>query len=502
MLTLGVHLISHDGGFVVFQDGRLKYIFEAERYFKIKHFRSSEYRSYPFELGQDFIDCIINIDNDFDKVCLCPSNKSFPVHKKLNYKSIIYPHHHVSHASSSYYTSSFEDAIIFSIDGKGSDGCTNIFHAKNNTFKNILNITSVNESFGALYNRFAVKVLSVILNRNNITQLEAPGKFMGYCSFGSYDEKYEAFGKLLINNNGKINNKSCIKLIDLMIDSINNLDDISYTFQRIWINSILELIKKYKHISKNACFVGGCFLNAALNYEIVKTGWFENCHFTPNANDSGLSLGSALSHLKTHIKLPLYPGPKAFDANRLSEFCECYKNQPLDINIVTNMLLDQKIIGVFRGKSEVGPRALGNRSIICDPRSVKMKNHLNQKVKHREWFRPFGVMIKKESLSQFYDIDGDFPYMNIVGFNKTDQLKAVKHVDNSTRIQTVKKSDNEFIYDLLNMFEQATGVPALLNTSFNVNGQPIINWYEDAFNMLEQNKLDALVIEDTIYYRD
>ena len=487
MKILGIHQGVHDSGYCIIEDGKLKYLFEAERYFKIKHFYDDYDRFRYLKKFNHVYEHILSIDNDFDLVCVGPDYSDY--HRQdeqeifeflfrrsgLKYREIKFFKHHQCHAAASYYTSGFDNARTITLDGGGDDGTGFVLH-------NAEKIKPIVEKYGDRYSKFSKIILRLL--GISFEHLGQSGKFMSYASHGNYDERYKKLIELMF---GHYDHFRSVKMK-------SPLKDLSNTFNEIWLDDVFNYIKENQY--DDICFSGGCFLNILLNYRLVKSGLFKRLHFIPNTDDSGNILGAALNGLEQHIELPLYPGPKAFDSNRLNEFSQSFEMKELDLDYIVDLLLNQKVIGVFRGNMETGPRALGNRSIICDPRNKEMKDFLNQKVKHREWFRPFGLIITEEDLPRFYDIEGPFPYMNILGYNKTDLLGAVTHIDNTTRIQTVTREQNEFIYDLLKRFEQATGVPALLNTSFNVAGKPIVNWYEDAFDMLSGKRVDALIIED------
>jgi predicted NodU family carbamoyl transferase len=169
--------------------------------------------------------------------------------------------------------------------------------------------------------------------------------------------------------------------------------------------------------------------------------------------------------------------------------------------MLVNDLADGKIVGVARGRSEHGARALGNRSIICNPSIPEMKDILNAKVKHREWYRPFAPVVRLEDISKYFEWEGESRWMSFCPKVKDEwkyKLGAITHVDGTARVQTVTREENEWLYDLLTKFEEKTGVGVLLNTSFNVDGKPILSTCKDAFTILETTEMDCLIIED--YY--
>ena len=210
-----------------------------------------------------------------------------------------------------------------------------------------------------------------------------------------------------------------------------------------------------------------------------------------------------LLHMKPKQAVDLtYSGIPIIDKNTLMMICENqYNVKPTDTNTILNDLILGKIIGVVKGNSEHGPRALGNRSIICDPSHPEMKDILNAKVKNREWYRPFAPVCRLEDVSKYFNFSGESRWMSFcpeVRDEWKEKLTSITHVDGTARVQTVTKEQNEWLYDLLTEFEKLTGVGVLLNTSFNVNGKPILSTYKDALHVFKNTQMDRLILEN--YY--
>ena len=223
----------------------------------------------------------------------------------------------------------------------------------------------------------------------------------------------------------------------------------------------------------------------------------------PNPSDCGLSCGMLLSCLKPK-KAPavMYSGPPIFDISKLNELKEKYGNCKASPKTVANLLADGRIIAVMRGNSEHGPRALGNRSILADPRNKNMKDRINKEIKFREWFRPFAPVVLEGRVSDFFEFDKTSEYMSFnpkVVSNWREKLPAITHVDGSARIQTVREESNKFIHDILKAFERIAGVPILLNTSFNIKGKPISTTIEDAIMAVCDSGIDFLLIENYLF---
>ena len=316
--------------------------------------------------------------------------------------------------------------------------------------------------------------------------------------------------------------------------------DLAASIQQVIEKIVLKLVSSIQKETqiKNLCLAGGVALNCVANGKIVKDKIFENVWVQPASGDAGGSLGAAMAFwyqelsksrsinkTKDNMK-GSYLGPqfdeKAIEKslNKLGAKYTKYSSENL-VEKIANELKDEKIVGWFQGRMEFGPRALGCRSIIADPRSEKMQKNLNLKIKFRESFRPFAPSILREDLKDWFELDCDSPYMLLVAnVKKNIQIKetendkklfgidrlnlkrssipAVTHVDYSARIQTVHKETNPKYYNLLKSFKKLTNCPILVNTSFNIRGEPIVCTIEDAFKCFMGTELDILVCENFI----
>jgi len=286
------------------------------------------------------------------------------------------------------------------------------------------------------------------------------------------------------------------------------------------------MLKMVRHVHKktgmkNLCLGGGVPLNGVANHRILKEGPFDNIHIPPSPGDGGSAVGCAQYLYYIHQKQKriiepnpakqilenVYVGPsytneeiQAFlDSNKISyDFLERQKL----IEKTAKLISEGNVIGWFQGRMEWGPRALGNRSILADPRNVKMKNTLNEKIKHRESFRPFAPSILEEYVSEYFELNIPSPYMLLVTkVKKPDKIPAVTHVDGTGRLQTVSKEANSLYYDLINQFFKITGIPVVINTSMNIRGEPIVNTPEQAYNMILQTDMDYLIIGNFLVSR-
>ncbi len=291
------------------------------------------------------------------------------------------------------------------------------------------------------------------------------------------------------------------------------LPDNFYTDLAYWVQANLEkvMIDYAKHLynvtkSKNLCIAGGVGLNSVTNKKILDNTPFENIFIQPASGDSGLALGAALwaSHQinKNPVKWRManaylgrdYSEKEIIDAVS-SSGCKYEKLQDSQIT-AAKLLADEKIIGWFQGKSEYGPRALGNRSILCSPIPPEMKDKLNMQVKHRESFRPFAPICLEEHANEYFELDCPSPFMLLIAKVKRDNIPAVTHIDGTARVQTINAKQNPKIYSLIKEFQKLTGVPVVLNTSFNDSGEPIVETPEDAVRTFKSTNLDALIIGD------
>lgn len=295
-------------------------------------------------------------------------------------------------------------------------------------------------------------------------------------------------------------------------------DDL-YTELAHWAQFYLEkvMIDYAAHLhnvtkSKNLCLAGGVGLNSVANKKILDKTPFENIFIQPASGDSGLALGAALwaNHQikKNPIKWRManaylgrnYSKKEVFDALSVSG-CKYEKVQNPQA-VAAKLLANEKIIGWFQGKSEYGPRALGNRSILCSPIPPEMKDKLNMQVKHRESFRPFAPACLEEAANEYFELECPSPFMLLIARVKKDDVPAITHVDGTARVQTVNSNQNPKFYSLIKEFQKLTGVPVVLNTSFNDSGQPIVETPEDAIKTFKSTNLDALILDDYLLLPD
>ena len=450
--------------------------------------------------------------------------------------SIIFPEHHMSHAAHAFYTSPFEESAILTVDGVGEWTTASFGYAKDN------NITLTHDirwphSLGMFYSAFTY-FLGFKVN-------EGEYKLMGLASYGKpkyYDRildelidvkndgsmhlnmKYFAFTYDKVMTNQKFSELFGIspRKSNEVVTQIHY--DIGASAQKVLEYALLKMINHvYEETKmKNLCLGGGVALNGVANSHILKEGHFEKIHIPPSPGDAGSAVGCAQylyyihhnhkkqaeNNISNMIQENVYVGPSYTD-EIIRQFLDSknisYKNfdrQPL-LEKTANLISEGKIVGWYQGKMEWGPRALGNRSILADPRKAEMKNILNEKIKHRESFRPFAPSILEEHVSEYFDIDVPSPYMLMVAkVKQPDKIPAVTHVDGTGRLQTVSKESNQLYYDLINEFYKITSIPVVINTSMNVMGEPIVNTPEQAYQMIVKTDMDCIVMGHNLILSD
>ena len=299
--------------------------------------------------------------------------------------------------------------------------------------------------------------------------------------------------------------------------------DLGASAQKV-LEDVLLKMANHIHIKtkmKNLCLGGGVALNGVANYRLLKESLFENIHIPPSPGDAGSAIGCAqyafFVHQKqkriieqnhaTRIRQNVYLGP-SFDEDSITKFLDAKKikyeklsTQSL-LEKTAKKISDGNIVGWYQGKMEWGPRALGNRSILADPRNSTMKDILNEKIKHRESFRPFAPSVLEEFSSDYFEIDIPSPYMLMVAkVKQPEKIPAVTHIDGTARLQTVSKESNPLYYELINQFYKITEIPIIINTSMNVMGEPIVNTPSDAYNMILKTDMDYLVLGNNFISR-
>ena len=473
----------------------------------------------------------------------------------FNQHKLKFSEHHLSHAASAYFPSPFSNALILTLDGVGEWTTTSLWMGNENKLTKLKEI-NFPHSLGLLYSAFTYylgfkvnsgeyKVMGLApygkpiytnLIRENLVFINEDGSF-------KLNMNYFEFATGLKMTNKKFDNLFDLEKRTSETELTQKHMDIASSIQNITEEIILRICdnlkKEYK--TKNLCLAGGVALNCVANGKILKKKIFDNIWIQPASGDAGCSLGAALAHEYLIEKKQLrkkdlikdnmqgsYLGPKYSnqeienELNNLGAKFNYFEDEQLYEQIADQISQGQSV-GWFQGKMEFGPRALGNRSILADPRNPNMQKNLNLKIKFRESFRPFAPAILEEKLSEFFDIKTASPYMLLVAdikkkYRKNDleienlkgldllnfpksTIPAITHVDFSARIQTVNKDINPKFYNLINAFYKKTDCPILINTSFNIRGEPIVCTTTDAFNCFMGTDLDILVCENYVLYK-
>ncbi len=463
-------------------------------------------------------------------------------------KKIFFSEHHISHAASAFFPSPFEKAIVLTADGVGEWATTSVAIGEGNKLE-VKKEIHFPHSLGLLYSSFTYytgfkvnsgeyKLMGLApygepkytkLIEKNLIDIKEDGSFR-------MNQDYFDYTTGLTMTNKKFHNLFGKKPRDAKKDEITKFHmDIASSIQKVTEDIIIKMCTSLKEEYKipNLCLAGGVALNCVANGKILNKKIFDNIWIQPAAGDAGGSLGAALAFY--HLELKEERRVNKLDKMKGSFLGPFFENEEIkdklnkiganyeffdDEQLIEKTVLDLssgKAIGWFQGRMEFGPRALGGRSIIGDPRSETMQKNLNLKVKYRESFRPFAPSILREDVHNWFDINEDSPYMLLVsqimkdkqkkmtdeenelfGIEKINikrsEIPAVTHVDYSARIQTVNKETNEKYYNLIKKFKDKTNCPVLINTSFNIRGEPIVNTPEDAFNCFMGTELDSLII--------
>ena len=474
--------------------------------------------------------------------------------KSLIESKILFAEHHVSHSASAFYPSPFNSSAILTMDGVGEWVTTSIGYGDNNKI-NFLKEIHFPHSLGLLYSAFTYfsgfkvnsgeyklmglapygKPIYKKLIKKEIIDIKEDGSF-------KLNMKYFNYTVGLTMTNSKFDNlfKRKPRKPDSNITQFEM--DLAKSIQEVIEEVILKLVKTTKKItnSDNLVLAGGVALNCVANSKIIKQNKFRNVWVQPASGDAGGALGVAqhiyYNYLNNNRKVDsnkndLMNGSflgKSYTNSEIKHFLNSkkiiyveYQSEEKFIEEISNYIISGKVIGWHQGRMEFGPRALGNRSIIADPRNKKMQKILNEKIKFRESFRPFAPSILKEELKNYFHFSNvDSPYMLFVAnlkkefrLNQADQKKlfgleklnfvrsllpAITHVDFSSRIQTVDKKTNPKFYKLLKNFGKKTGYPILVNTSFNIRGEPIVCSPEDAYNCFIKTNMDILALGNFI----
>ncbi len=502
--------------------GDLDYIgFYEKPFLKFSRVIIDHIRAYPFSL-RSFLERIPNWLKDRLVLPLI-------LKKELGFdKKVFFVKHHLSHAASAFLVSPFKEAAIITADGVGEWTTTTCGIGRGNDIKIIQEITYP-DSLGLLY--------TAVTSYLGFLAHQGEGKVMGLAAYGQpryLDKFYKIIqpkpdGSFRINqkffgfNKGaRMYSRQFINLFGKNRKANEGIKqchcDIAASLQKVTEDTLINIANSLYLNTKmdNLCLAGGVFLNCVANNKIIENTPFSKVYIQPAAGDSGGALGVACCIENLILKRPrkfimdsAYLGPefspieiKRCLITRNFKFTEFNEDELLEF--VAKRILDNKIVGWFQGRSEYGPRALGNRSILANPMFSGIKDLINKKVKKRESFRPYAPAILEEKMSEYFNLTQHSPFMLLAGeviAEKRELIPGVMHVDKTARVQTVSKQVNPKFWRLIKAFETLTGIPILLNTSFNLRGEPIVCTPNDAVGTFLNSEMDYLVIGDFIASR-
>lgn len=454
------------------------------------------------------------------------------IRKKLKYNGdVLFIEHHLAHAASAFLVSPYEEAAILTVDGVGEWATASYGYGKGNDITLLKELRFPN-SIGLLYstitahlgfsvNNSEYKVMGLspygnpiyYNNFKKIVDVKDDGSIELDMSYFDYHYKLTMPSKKFVGEFGPIRKPN--------EEVTQKHKDIAASLQKITEEIIFKMLNHLYNETKmkNLCMAGGVALNSAANGKITKNTPFKNVWIQPAASDAGTSLGTAayidnviFGNKRKYVMKSAYLGP-SFSSEYIKNFLDnnhiVYKKFKDDnslVKLTANLIYNNNVIGWFQGRMEWGPRALGARSILSNASNPQMKDILNLKVKHREHFRPFAPVISKEDVHDYFEIDKDEePFMLFVypfKESKKNLVPSVVHVDGSGRLQTTSKEENKLYYGVIKEFEKLSGVPILVNTSFNIRGEPIVCTPEDAYKCMMGTGIDYLVMGNFLIKRE
>ena len=559
MDILGISCFYHDAAACLLRDGRIIAAAEEERFSRRKHdsgFPEQAIR-YCLEAGEivpEELDYVIFYEKPllkFERIATSYA-ASFPssrgvfvramqtwlsdklwirsqIRKQLGYSgSILFGEHHLSHAASAFFPSPFEEAAVVTADGVGEWSTTTLGVGRGLDLE-LTHELHYPHSLGLLYSAFTA-YLGFEVN-------EGEYKVMGMAAYGQ--TRYVDQVKQLIHlaEDGSFHldmryfayHRSLRSITRAFVDLLGpprraeaELDqryaDLAASIQTVTEDAMVGLARRARELTgaRNLCMAGGVALNVLGNSRVLRDAGFDNLWVQPAAGDSGGCVGAAtylyhsvLGEGRREVMHTAYLGPEFSDAE-IQAFLRAHDVpfQALEREqiapVVGRLLAEGNVIGWFQGRMEFGPRALGARSILANPTEESMRDKVNAKIKHREQFRPFAPSVLREAASTYFTFDGrdrESPFMLLVAEVKPDKrhlVPAITHADGTARVQTVRREQQPLYYDLIEAFGKLTGVPVLLNTSFNVRGEPIVCTPAEAFNSFSHTDMDYLVLGNAL----
>lgn len=537
---LGIIGGSHSCGLAYFENGDLKVVLEEERLNRIKPYKDFENNYFRYPLAS-LTELIVKHDVDLGKVNYFTSFYDYEIIRdifkmtinfNLEKEKYIKIEHHDSHINTAYYLSNFqEDTLVVAIDGSGENHSAKYYLGKNGNLEYIDGILLNRDSLGLFY--------AAITELIGFKRLKDEGKVVGMAGHGGLiPEIYDAFNEVIkidglqteispfSDDSDLAGGNVFLKTYQNFFKSMGSrywknhetIKNIAYTGQKVFEEKILKILnnlhQKYPHVKKVA-MAGGIFANVKMNKLINELEWVDEVFIAPPMGDEGLALGCVLGTIKQ-----LHPDFKPFRLNNVffgneydkehvdeaaKNILGTYNYIPFNIDFITVLLLNKKILGLFQGKFEHGPRALGNRSIICDATHPETYKLINDKLQRND-FMPFAPAVIDEDANRLFIVNKSryaAEFMTLCFETRDewkDKLPTVVHpVDKTARIQIVTKNSNPLFYHILKSYKNQTGFGCLVNTSFNVHNEPIVNRPEEAMNHLKNKIIDYLITPFGIY---
>ena len=553
-LHLGIYMGHDTGVAVVDEQLNILWVFEEERfngekmtyfnpYFSLKEmlklgftrFRSISFGFNPNESEAEFLKKFVR----FQKIRTAETLRYLS--GKIAWDKVRYVGHHDAHAAGAFFPSGFREALILVADGTGESESTSVYVGQGHKISSILREWTNDFSLGILYQYF-----TEWLGYRSHNTSQHCGKIMGLASYGKpvYKDRISALlerkgpdyrwpGGSLQNMRGEMA-RAFGSPQPKPVNEFNPFQaDVAASIQAFLEEIVIDKLKRVQTAQpfRNLCFSGGVAMNSQLNYRLLQSGICENLFVQPLASDRGIALGAALasavalggrgpevggqktdvrsSRPSSRIRSPagIYLGYRERDPiKELERLLKDYdfpitlEEQAITPRQVASLLNEGQIIALFQGRQEVGPRALGNRSILAAP-TVEARDRTNRLIKYREPWRPFAPSVLEEEVGNYFDIDRPEPFMTVIYGVLPDMRKGIEgitHVDGTARLQSVNRTQNPFFYDIIREYRQVSGIPMVLNTSFNINGQPIVRSVYDAVLTFLCSGIDGLLIHRTL----
>ncbi len=554
MYIIGISAFYHDSSVCLFRDNQLLFACEEEKFTGIKHdssfpSKALEYIYKTYRINEKNLQSVCYYENPklkykrviknikknilknpffcFKSLMKIKTNMS-EIDSKLRKLSpnVFYSTHHEAHHYYSFYTSNFEESTCLAIDGVGEIDTMSLGIGDYGGIK-YKSLAEYPHSLGLFY----TAMTSYLGFKPN----EGEYKMMGLASYGDYKKYLNDVRKLIQYKNSKLTCNMDVFCWDksdriMFNEKLSQLlpvgqrlpeetitkehQDLAASIQKVYEEVLFSVLKTVSMVSnnQNLCLSGGCAYNGTANGKIVIDSTFNKLWIPPAPSDAGSAIGSVIHYLvkdkkiKNKITRNPFLGPQYLynditNAIKGSKF-RFYKNEKQLTEYIAKKLHEGKVVGWYQGHIEFGARALGNRSILANPTLPNMKDKINKVIKKREGFRPFAPMVIKEKQDTYFEMNGDVPYMNQVVKVKPEYvniLKAVTHVDGSARVQTVYK--HTFIHDLLLEYEKVSGLPILLNTSFNIKDKTMVLTPKDAIDTFYDTEMDLLVLGNYLIYK-